>query len=63
MARPGFSWNEKFEAKLGKLINEGLNLSEIAVRFGCSQRTVSDKARKLVAQRERQRQQRGQEAA
>jgi DNA-binding NarL/FixJ family response regulator len=52
--RLGFSWNEKFEAKLGKLIDEGLNLSEIAVRFGCSQRTVSDKARKLVAQREAQ---------
>ena len=61
MSRLGFGWNEKFEAKLGKLIDEGLNLSEIAVRFGCSQRTVSDKARKLVARREAQ--QRRQEAA
>jgi hypothetical protein len=43
--------------------HEGLNMTTIARRFGCSQRAISDKSRKLAEQRERERQQRGVVAA
>jgi hypothetical protein len=48
--------------RLERLIHEGLNLTTIARRFGCAQRTVAAKARELAEQRERERQQREAEA-
>jgi DNA-binding NarL/FixJ family response regulator len=52
----GFHWSEAHDAKLARLIHEGLNLTVIARRFGCSQRTISLKARNLAERRAAQRQ-------
>jgi hypothetical protein len=60
----GFAWTEQLVAKLERLIyDEQLNLTVIARRFGCSQRTIATKARQLAEQRERGRAQRQAEAA
>lgn len=58
----GFRWNEVLDAKLERLIHQGLDLTTIARRFGCSQTTVAAKAKQIAQRRELERQQREAEA-
>ncbi|MGC1408706.1 MAG: hypothetical protein WA864_07155 [Acetobacteraceae bacterium] len=51
-AMHGFRWNEDHYAKLEKLVREGLPMTIIATRLGCTPATVSLRWRELAKKRE-----------